>query len=471
MTTSDHEKLIELLLTDELSPTEQEQLRDLAAADDAIADEVFDHTWLEPLLRDALHSEPDAFVQRIEAALDGEDSETTQFTQRVLDAWTERSAEQSRRRIIGAFAGISLALAIFAIVLLPDWSGRTVQAASQPRIQHVAGTVEIVGSDGTARRGESGALIEPGDTIKTSGTSSATVTWDNGSRVTLTRDASLQWPVDEAGEMLLNKGLAVVARTATADSAPIVFTTQHATVEVPEAEFVLATSDRRTDVTVRRGKASVKGFDGVPVEVANGECGIASGQSVEVRKGTATPDSWSEDFENGVPTGWQGTFVETELPEGSQGALQTTQARRGGGEACHQLWSYTDWEHGLAVVHPDTCLNFVYRFKTADTVQVLTLLRSPVPESPSYEVQILQPTDVPEGERWWKVPANEWYTVSIPLSRLTNPVSLEHPSESFIATTFNFRAQNHACRLAIDRMWLERGTSEKIEFKPLQAKE
>jgi hypothetical protein len=49
-------------------------------------------------------------------------------------------------------------------------------------------------------------------------------------------------------------------------------------------------------------------------------------------------------------------------------------------------------------------------------------------------------------------------------------VSLEHPPESFVATAFNFRAQNHACRLAIDRMWLERGTSRKIEFKPLELK-
>jgi hypothetical protein len=243
-----------------------------------------------------------------------------------------------------------------------------------------------------------------------------------------------------------------------------------ATVEVPDAKLVLATSDRQTDVTVRRGKALVKSSGGKSVDVSNGECGIANRQSVEVRRGSATPDSWTEDFESGLPDGWQANFIETELPAGSRGAVQTTQTHNEDGESCHQLWSYSDWEHGLAVVHADTCLNFVYRFKTADTVQVLTLLRSPIPDSPVYEVQILQPSDVPKAERWWKIPSGEWYTVSIPLARLTNPVSLEHPPESFVATAFNFRAQNHACRLAIDRMWLERGTSRKIEFKPLELK-
>ena len=465
---TNHEKLIELLLADELSVEQQNQLCELAAADESIADEVLDQMWLEPLLRDTFRSNPDVFVERIEAALDGDDADTTQFAQRVLDAWTQRSARRSRRRMIGAIAGTSLILAILAVLFLPDWSGRTVQAASQPQVQHASGTVEIVDSNGKSRRVVLGMRIEPGNTITTTGESSATVTWDDGSRVTLTRDASLQWPIDEAGKVLLGAGLAVVERSAPVDSVPLVFATQHATVEVPDATFILATSDRQTDVTVRRGKALLNGSDGKSVDVSNGECGIANCQSVEVRKGSATPDSWSEDFENGLPGGWQGTLIKAELPEGSRGAVQMTQTQNEDGESCHQLWSYSDWEHGLAVVHADTCLKFVYRFKTADTVQVLTLLRSPIPDSAAYEVQILEPSDVPKAERWWNIPANEWYTVSIPLARLTNPVSLEHPPESFVATAFNFRAQNHAYRLAIDRMWLERGPSKKIEFKPLE---
>lgn len=468
MNDTNHEKLIELLLADELSADQQKQMRELVAADDSIADEVFDQMWLEPLLRDSFRSNPDVFVERIEAALDGDDADTIQFTQRVVDAWTEWSARRSRRRLIGAVAGTSLILATLALLFFPDWSGRTVQAAPQPQVQHASGTVRIVDSDGDSRRVVSGMRIEPGDTITTTGDSSATVAWDDGSRVILTRDASLKWLIDEAGKVLLNAGLAVVERSTPVDSLPLVFVTQHATVEVPDATFILATSDRQTDVTVRRGKALVKGPDGKSFDVSNGECGIANRQSVEVRKRSATPDSWSEDFESGLPGGWQGQFIETELPAGSRGAVQTTQTHNKDGESCHQLWSYSDWEHGLAVVHADTCLNFVYRFKTADTVQVLTLLRSPIPDSPVYQVQILQPSDVPKAERWWNIPSGAWYTASIPLARLTNPVSLEHPPESFVATAFNFRAQNHACRLAIDRMWLERGTSRKIEFKPLE---
>jgi hypothetical protein len=46
---------------------------------------------------------------------------------------------------------------------------------------------------------------------------------------------------------------------------------------------------------------------------------------------------------------------------------------------------------------------------------------------------------------------------TIPLWRSSHPATQEHPSKSFVATAFNFRPQDDACGLVIDRMWITRG--------------
>ena len=467
MTAPKHDELIELLLAGELSSEQQQQLRELMAGDATVGDEVLEQMWLEPLLRDSFRSNPDAFVQRTAAAVDGEEHETVRFTERLLGAWTERKAQRSRRRFAGAFAGGCLVLAVLITALFyPDGADRTIQAAPQLKLQHAYGTVRIVGIDGKPRTAAAGTPVEPGDTVTTSGKSSVTMSFDDNARVTLTRDASLTWSADDTGIIVLNAGLALVTRSKSVDSAPVVFTTQHATLQVPATKFVVATSHRQTDVTVKRGKVQLTGANGRSVEVTDGECGVARTQSVEIRTGSATPDTWSEDFESGLPDGWQGKLVRAELPDGSRGAVRTAESANEDGEPCHQVWTDANWEHGLAVVHDDTCLNFVYRLKKADRVQVLALLRPPLPASPVHDVQILQPSEAAVDEQWWNVPAGRWFTVSIPLSRFRNPVTRDRPTESSVATAFNLRPQDHACGLVIDRMWLARGTSTKIAYEP-----
>lgn len=97
----------------------------------------------------------------------------------------------------------------------------------------------------------------------------------------------------------------------------------------------------------------------------------------------------------------------------------------------------------------------------------MTLLRSPLPESPNADIHILPPSDVPPNERWWDIPLGKWYVASIPLSEPSNPVTLDHPKPSQVITAFNFRPQDDACGLVIDRMWLTRGESDRVELNPL----
>lgn len=469
MTGQNRDELIDALLVGELTPEQRQQIQELMADDEATLREIDEQMWLEPLLRDSFQDNPDEFVSRLEAAMDGDHSRSDAFATRVIDAW---SARKTRRRYLGIVTGaVLLAMVFLAVLLLPDATDQVAEAAPIVRVQSIQGDVEIVGNDGSTRRATPGIRLNAGDTVTTAGESAVTVSVDDGSIVTLTRDASLTWEFGDQQRVVLNAGLARVQRSADGKPGSLLFSTAHVTVESPDTDLVLATSGEQTDVTVSRGQIRLTGADGETVQVSDGECGVAKRGSLEVRRGLATPDSWSEDFEDGIPNNWrQGKLVDSKLPAGSRVAVGTKVSHNEDGDPCHQIWTYSQWEHGLAVVHDDTCLNFVYRFLTPDEVQVMTLLRSPVPESPVHDVQILRPMDVPADERWWRVQSGQWYTVSIPLSRLSNPVSLEHAKESYIATAFNFRPQNDACGLVIDRMWIERGTSEKIEFRPFNGK-
>lgn len=471
--TSNRDRLIELLIVSELSNDQRVELSERIIADEAVADEVLDQMWLEPLLRDQFSSDPDAFVRRVEAALDGKDEDSTQFAEQVLEAWTDRAARRSRRRRTGLVGGgvavILLALSFFLSVTDPV---QEIHAATV-RIQHVFGSLMITNAKGDQRDANPGAELRPGDTLTVSGESSATLQCSDGSRVTIMRDASLSWRLeDQSPRVVLHDGTALVRKEAnerigSSSRTPVIFETQHATVEASDSQLLLATTDRQTDVTVTRGQATFQVSGGQQVTVKAGECALAKHDSMELRRGIATPDEWSEDFEDGLPKGWTGHAVDKDLPAGSRGAVGTAASVDEDGESCHQIWSHSQWEHGLAAVHPDTVLHFVYRFKKADRVQIMTLLRSAVPDSPVSDIRILQPSDVPTAEQWWNIPSGQWYVASIPLSRLSHSVTREHPSEADVAIAFNFRPQDYACGLVIDRMSLTRGESGRIEFRPL----
>lgn len=466
-----HEELIERLLSGDLTVEQRTELFRLAVADESVAEELLDQMWLEPLLRDSLAEDADAFVRRVETALDCDDANAAEFTEQVMDAWSNRVERQIRTKWARYGGVVVVALLLAGLLFFENGSGHRVLAASV-QLRHAIGNVRIIGVDGESREAVPGTQLAPGDTLTTSGESSATLHCHDGSRLTVTRDASVSWPSGRPHSVVLNSGAAVITTTDAGESRanggkPVLFKTQHGSLESDEARVLLATSERQTDVSVESGEVTLQISESEAITVVAGSCAIARNESVELRRGVASPDEWTEEFEAGLPAGWVGHAITNDLPTGSRGAIGTAALKNADDEDCHQIWSRSEWGHGLGMVHSDTSLNFVYRFKQADRVQIMTLLRSSMPESPHAEIHILQSSDVLPTERWWDIPSNKWYTASIPLSQLRNPVSLDHPQVSQVMTAFNFRPQDHACGLVIDRMWLTRGGEDRIVFKPL----
>ena len=466
------EELIELLLSGELTVEQRTELFRLAVADESVAEEVLDQMWMEPLLRDSLTEDADAFVRRVEASLDCDDANAAEFTEQVLDAWSNQVEQRSRSKWARYGGGVVVAALLLAgFLVFQNGSGQRVLAASV-ELRHALGNVRIIGVDGESREAVPGTKLAPGDTLTTSGESSATLLCHDGSRLTVTRDASVSWPAGRPHSVVLNSDAAVIATTNAEESPangekPVLFKTQHGSLESDEARLLLATSDRQTDVSVESGEVKFQIFGSDAITVVAGECVVARDESVELRPGVASSDEWREEFEAGLPQRWVGHPITKDLPAGSKGAIGTAALKNADDDDCHQIWSRSRWGHGLGTVHSDTSLNFVYRFKQADRVQIMTLLRSLMPESPHADIHILQPSDVLPTERWWNIPSNNWYVASIPLSQLSNPVTRDHPQDSQVVTAFNFRPQDHACGVVIDRMWLTRGGDGRIEFKPL----
>ena len=376
----------------------------------------------------------------------------------------------ARRHLLTLVGGFVATAAIFLALTLRTDDDGIVPTANRLILERSSGTVHIFAVDGRQREPRSGANLQPGDTIRTSGESSATVIARDGSRLTLTRDSSLTWPDDEQGSLRLNSGLASIVRRPKNNPTFVVFKTQHATVEAPDSELILATSDRQTDVTVKRGDARVTCRNGKTAKVNRGECGVAKKQAVTVRTGASTPDEWNEDFESGVPTGYVAEFVGDNLPQGSNGAATTQLSRDEESDTkCHQFWTHSDWEHGLAVIHEDTHLNFIYRLDKPESVITKLNLRSPFPDSPKLETQLLHINLIRLKERWWNVPEGQWYRVSLPVSRFRKFRSkTDGPTPSSIVVSVAMRPRSHESALLIDRMWLSRGGSNDVEFEPFE---
>ncbi len=461
------DNLIDKLAAGELTVAERLELMDAAVSDEQAADAMAMHLWLDPLLRDCLHDDSDAFAHRIQHCVTTE-GDTTEFVERVQQRMKQKAAGRRKRWLFASVAVVALlAVAIIGSTVFRNADPRPTTPVA--RLKHVSGEVFVVTDDGQRRQVDGGDQIRSGETVRTQGPSTVAVVYSDGTRLVMLRDASITCTSHRGKTVFVHEGLVSANVAPQPPSEPMIVATPHAKVYVMGTKFVLASTTKQTDLTVAKGRVKFTQSDGQSVEIPEGHSATADAKSKLVAKrGPAVPDTWSQDFERGLPeTCEHGTFVDEGLPVGSKGGV-TSGVHRFDGRAYHEIWPDNDWAHGQFVNHVDTHLHVTYKLERPGRVQIFSLHRIPQPDTPVAELFVLDPSDLTEGEFWWDVPAGKWFTASIPYQRFRSmPGRRKPPTVGNITVGLNFSSQEHDRGLVIDKIWVTRGGPRRIEYKEL----
>jgi hypothetical protein len=134
-------------------------------------------------------------------------------------------------------------------------------------------------------------------------------------------------------------------------------------------------------------------------------------------------ETWSEDFERGLPAGWIGTLVASNLPPGSKQALAT--GRQNWPDAdYHVIRTPEDWGNGLLTIEEQSTLHITYRIARGSHVNVFMHAMAPAAEGAAPGMFKLPSSDFPRMSLGWQ-------TVSIPFSRFVRKVASPEGRQEF----------------------------------------
>jgi len=245
---------------------------------------------------------------------------------------------------------------------------------------------------------------------------------------------------------------------------PMRILTPSAEIRVVGTRLALSADADATRLGVMRGRVVMTRLsDGRSVEVREGYHSIASARSeLTAEPIPSVPDTWSEDFERGLPEDWQsGQWVTIDLPpENAHGAVRA--ARRpmpdGRRDELYTVTTHKAWTSGLFRIEQDTFLNFTYRLQRPGWFHVFLSVRPGDLNRPHYGNYEYQ------DKSSWTVPPGQWRTVSVPLSKfrkVTRPRFEDAPAIppriGDVAYVVIFSSHKHDRGLVIDRMWVTRG--------------
>lgn len=263
-------ELTEVYLDDDLSAAEAKELRALLEGEPALVQRLSALLRDQVICRTALRpADPHAIRER---------------TQRMLNAWHPQSGEiaaqavfarvDHRRRVAFVLRWSGLAAAALILVLIAplvlDWARRPVAEpdGQAPVISAVSGEVQ----SGARTLLATGERLGYGGSLRLAANASATLTWSDGTRVTLAGGTTVT-RLPAAGQRLqLSAGaLEVVAAKRPSDQ-PFEIVCPDATVRVVGTAFNVRVADGRTDLAVTEGLVRLtRASDGVSSLVGAGQ--------------------------------------------------------------------------------------------------------------------------------------------------------------------------------------------------------
>jgi ferric-dicitrate binding protein FerR (iron transport regulator) len=350
---------------------------------------------------------------------------------------------------------------VLAITLLATWWPPRPDTSPPPaagpivgRLENVAGLVEVAVGEGSATQAVEKGSVHSGQTIVTKGKEAqAAIRLEDGTLILVAGDTRVAFSPEERDRIDIELGNATAAVRPRPADRPLVFCTPEARIEVLGTRLSVARAERRTRVDVLEGDIRLTRLsDQRSVTLAGGQTADVSPQA-DLRPAPIqpAPDTWSLDFNDGLPPGWEtGQLVFHDLPEGSRAAARTAAVEENG-QRRHQLRSHNAWSKGLFTLHDDSWIHIRYRLEKPGTFLLYVVCRQYDFGEPV--ATLLTPGNLRQTE------PNRWHTLTLPLNqfRRARAQDIVPLNGQLVAFCLAFDSPEHNPGLTVDRVWITRG--------------
>jgi ferric-dicitrate binding protein FerR (iron transport regulator) len=364
----------------------------------------------------------------------------------------------NRKRLFWLVTGaVPLAVSAVLVLMLWPWDGQQVEPLAElpivARLQTIDGVVEVSSPSGQTYEATAGLELRAGPTVATQGQEShAEIRLLDGTMIFVAGDTLLRFSETEPSRIDVESGsIAASVRPQPADR-PLVISTKEARIEVLGTQLSVMREGRRTRVGVVEGGVRVTRLsDERTVTLTAGQAAEASPNSdLQPTPIRPAPDTWSLDFKEGLPNGWQaGQLVFDDLPEDDTAAVRTTPTDRRG-QRRHVIKSHNAWSDGFFTLHEDSRLHVRYRLDKPGKFLLYVVCRQHDFGQPVCTLLTCDSI----GQRQ----AGSWHTLSLPMNKLhrtktEDTVPLDGQLVCFLMV-FDSSAYNPG--LTIDRIWVTR---------------
>jgi len=387
-----------------------------------------------------------------------------------------KQGQQRTRNIGRTWAAAAMLAVVVTGALLLTWNWRQDMDPNRPaigRITPLAGDVQLE-YGGRIQIVSQEAELGAGASIHVVGLASlAELRLDDGTEISLAGETHVECHrQDRQTTVTLHKGHLSANVTQQAAERPLLIHTPSADMQVLGTRFAVSADDEASELGVRHGRVLLKRLtDGETVDVFTGQYAVVSQRAaLEAKPWPKTPETWSEDFENGLPDGWRyGQWLRDGPAEDSRGVVLAARrfALDGSESELHRITLPKRWMEGLWQLEEDTHLHFTYKMSRPGWFHIMMGVRSD-DLNPSYignyELQ---------SSFWQKADPDEWQTVSVPFSAFRKNVRgvpydelpPGSPRAGDVAHLLWFNTGDVDRGLMIDRIWVDR-SSQTTEDKP-----
>jgi hypothetical protein len=257
-----------------------------------------------------------------------------------------------------------------------------------------------------------------------------------------------------------NLSASVVSRAA---DRPLQIHTSNAQISVLGTRLAVSAGAETSQLGVRQGRVQLRRrTDGETIDVGSGQYAVVSQRAaLEARPWPTTPETWSEDFEDGLPDEWRyGQWLRNGPAGDSRGIVLAARrfALDGSDSQLHRITLPKRWMEGLWRLEEDTVLHFTYKMIRPGWFHIMMGVRSDdlnASHVGNYELQ---------SSFWRQGEPDQWQTVSVPFAAFRRnvrgvpyadlpPVS---PRAGDVVYLLWFNTGDVDRGLMIDRIWIDR---------------